>query len=106
MSKDKPNSTAVSPTTPAAGEVAAQETKPELKPLTAAQRANLTRIAYQFGQKHGITSAAAVDQLVRNPGLLKEWADAERKDAEELAPLLEPFPDAATLKTTNDKPSI
>lgn len=101
MSKAKPKTEVP----PAAGEVAAPDVKPDLKPLTDDQRANLTRFAYAFGQKHGITSAAAVDQLVRNPDLLKQAAADDQAAAEELAPLLEPFPDAATLKATNDKPS-
>lgn len=99
-------------TSPPAGEVKPTVAEPEVKtvekpdlvPLTAEQRATLTLCANRYGMEHAIASAAAVEYFIRNPDALEKFAAEADIDVDQLPKLLEPFPDAATLKVTNDKP--
>lgn len=82
--------------------VAAEE-KQELVPLTQEHRATLTQCANLYGMEHAIASAAAVERFIRKPNVLEEFAAEKKIEIGQLSQLLEPFPDAATLKATNDK---
>jgi hypothetical protein len=75
----------------------------DLEPLTEEQQQLLTRCVQKFAAKNRITSAAAVERIVREPVVLDDIASDVQADILKLGDLLKPFPDAAILREVNDR---
>lgn len=96
MAKQKPAAGQVKP--PAETTELKTAEKPELKALTSRQQALLTWIVNRYGQDQARTSAAVVQEFVREPKQLADYVQQLAQELQELPGLLEPYPDHEMLR--------
>lgn len=79
------------------------EATPVLEPLTDVERSTLTAVARRYSEEHKITSSSAVQQFVKDPDKLIDYAFKIQEQLLSLAERLKPFPDAQTIKDLETK---
>lgn len=105
MAKEKAAS-AVTPPATEVPEVKQTVTPPELVPLSEDQRSLLTWIVNRYGMDHARSSAGVLEEFVKDPQQLADYVKQLGGELQKLPALLDPFPDAATLKSVTDNAAV